>query len=244
MRLFTEHALAAGQPVELTANQAHYLRNLMRAGPGDAVLLFNGRDGEWSAEIAALAKKSGSLTPLRQERPQTPEPGPWLLFAPLKRGPLDFLVQKAVELGASALHPVLTAHTDSARINRDRLAANAVEAAEQCERLTVPPVRPAEKLIAVLENWPQDRHLLVCAERGAAPAIDDVLRSAAGRGGWAILIGPEGGFAQSELDLLGNLPFATPVCLGPHVLRAETAALAALSCWQAVLGDWRGATRP
>jgi 16S rRNA (uracil1498-N3)-methyltransferase len=239
MRLFTEHDLTANRPVALTAGQAHYLRNVMRASPGDMVVLFNGRDGEWSARIDTLAKGSGTLSPQEQRRAQMPEPGPWLLFAPLKRAPLDFLIQKAVELGVAVLQPVQTANTNTGRINLGRMAANAVEAAEQCGRLTVPEMRPAKKYGFILENWPADRHLLICAERGAAQSIEKVLRTAPPEGEWGILTGPEGGFAPSELDLFRNLPFATLVSLGPRILRAETAALAALTCWQAVLGDWR-----
>lgn len=238
MRLYTEEALAQHQPISLTPPQIHYLRNVMRAGPGDTVILFNGRDGEWAAQIDALSKGSGTLMPQEKRRDQLPELGPWLLFAPIKRAPLDFLVQKAVELGVAGLQPVFTSHTNSERINLDRLTANAIEAAEQCERLTVPEIRTPGKLTAIFENWPTGRHLMVCAEHGAAQGIDHTLRSAAENEEWAILIGPEGGFAPSELDQLRAMPFASLVSLGPRILRAETAALAALTCWQAVLGDW------
>ena len=238
MRLYIEDNLAADRPVTLTAAHAHYLRNVMRAGPGDMVLLFNGRDGEWDAAIDSLRKNSGSALPRAQRRPQRDEPGPWLLFAPLKRSPQDFLIQKAVELGVAALQPVRTEYTNTGRINRDRMVAHAIEAAEQCERLTVPEVREIEKHTFILENWPQDRYLLVCAERGAAQPIDEVLRAAPETGAWGILTGPEGGFASSELEQLRTLPFVRMVSLGPRILRAETAASAALTCWQSVLGDW------
>jgi 16S rRNA (uracil1498-N3)-methyltransferase len=244
MRLYTEHDLGKDRPVPLTAGQAHYLRNVMRAKPGDPVAVFNGRDGEWDAAIESLAKNSGAVAPRNRIREQLPEPGPWLLFAPIKRDPLDFLVQKAVELGASALWPVMTERTNAGRVNMERLAANTVEAAEQCERLTVPDLRPPIKYSMLLENWPQDRHLLVCVERGAAPAIGNVLQGQAATAHWAILTGPEGGFSPSELDLLAQLPFVSPVSLGPRVLRAETAALAALACWQSALGDWNRPTPP
>jgi 16S rRNA (uracil1498-N3)-methyltransferase len=239
MRLYIEQDIGIGQPVTLNGAQAHYLRNVMRAGPGDSVVLFNGRDGEWSAEIEALRKGTGTLLPKAKRRPQMPEPGPWLAFAPLKRAPLDFLVQKAVELGASVLQPVQTANTNSGRINCDRMVAHAVEAAEQCERLTVPEVRQIAKHTFLLENWPKDRYLLVCAERGAAQPINDVLRNAPKDSAWGILTGPEGGFVSSELEQLGKLPFVRMISLGPRILRAETAAIAALTCWQSVLGDWR-----
>lgn len=239
MRLYVEQDLQADRPVALTGAQAHYLRNVMRAGPGDNVQLFNGRDGEWSAAIDTLRKGAGTLLPQTQRRPQAVEAGPWLAFAPLKRTPLDFLVQKAVELGASVLQPVQTANTNTGRINHDRMVAHAVEAAEQCERLTVPEVRRLAKHTFLLENWPEDRYLLVCAERGAAQPIDDALRSAPNDSAWGILTGPEGGFASSELERLGKRPFVRMVSLGPRILRAETAAIAALTCWQSVLGDWR-----
>ncbi|MEX2617115.1 MAG: 16S rRNA (uracil(1498)-N(3))-methyltransferase [Alphaproteobacteria bacterium] len=244
MRLYTEHDLAVGQAVPLTANQAHYLRNVMRARPGDIVAAFNGRDGEWETRINALSKGSGTLSPDRQTHEQRSEPGPWLLFAPIKRGPLDFLVQKAVELGASALWPVMTDRTNAGRVNMERLAANIVEATEQCERLTLPDLRAPEKYSTVLDNWPRDRQLLVCVERGAVPAMGSVLQNQAAIDAWAILTGPEGGFSPSELDQLTKLPFVSPVSLGPRILRAETAALAALVCWQTALGDWNRPSPP
>ena len=233
MRLFIEKELAADQPVALTSAHTHYLRNVMRATPGDKVLLFNGRDGEWEASIETLAKGSGTAVPRALRFPQRLEPGPWLLFAPLKREPQDFLIQKAVELGVSALQPVRTKFTNTVRINQNRMVSHAIAAAEQCERLTVPEVREMQKHTFLLENWPEDRYLLVCAEREAAQPIDDVLRAAPKSGTWGILTGPEGGFALSELEQLHIL-----LSLGPRILRAETAAIAALTCWQSVLGDW------
>ncbi|MBI08234.1 MAG: 16S rRNA (uracil(1498)-N(3))-methyltransferase [Rhodospirillaceae bacterium] len=238
MRLFIEKELAADQPVVLTSAHTHYLRNVMRATPGDKVLLFNGRDGEWESSIETLAKGSGTAVPRALRCPQRLEPGPWLLFAPLKREPQDFLIQKAVELGVSALQPVRTKFTNTVRINQNRMVSHAIAAAEQCERLTVPEVREMQKYTFLLENWPEDRYLLVCAEREAAQPIDDVLRAAPKSGTWGILTGPEGGFALSELEQLQKLPFVRLVSLGPRILRAETAAIAALTCWQSVLGDW------
>lgn len=228
----------------LNANQRHYLRNVMRAQIGDAVTVFNGRDGEWDTRIETLSKNAGVLVPEKNTREQVEEPGPWLLFAPVKRGPLDFLVQKAVELGASALWPVMTERTNAGRVNMERLAANTIEAAEQCERLSLPDLREPAKYSTVLDNWPQDRRLLVCVERGAAPAMGTVLQNQADTGNWAILTGPEGGFSPTELDLLTRQPFVLPVSLGPRILRAETAALAALVCWQVALGDWNRPSPP
>jgi 16S rRNA (uracil1498-N3)-methyltransferase len=238
-RLHVADDLGAGRTLALDASQAHYLRNVMRLVLGAELTLFNGRDGEWRGRIAALGRGSCSVLVDRQTRPQADEPDLWLLFAPIKRAPLDFLVQKAVELGVSALHPVITRHTDVGRVNTDRLRAITVEAAEQCERLTLPEVAEPRPLDAVLGGWPAERRLLVCAEWGPARPIGTVLAAAEGAGRSAVLTGPEGGFTTSELDALRNLPFVTPVSLGPRILRAETAALAALACWQSVLGDWR-----
>jgi 16S rRNA (uracil1498-N3)-methyltransferase len=238
-RLFTQDDLSEGEMVELTANQAHYLRNVMRFKSGETVALFNGRDGEWRGRVAALGKGRGQVAVEIQTRRQRDEPDLWLLFAPLKRGPMDVLVQKAVELGASRLQPVLTERVNSTRINTDRLTANAVEAAEQCERLTIPDICAAAPLGKVLADWPTDRRLWVCAETGASTPIRDAFGAGHAGGADAILVGPEGGFVNNELDVLNKLPFVTAVSLGPRILRAETAAIAALACYQAVLGDWR-----
>ena len=242
-RLFVTADIGAGHAVALSSGQAHYLENVMRLSPGDAVVLFNGRDGEWAGHIAELGRGAGSVSAECLRRPQAAEPDIWLLFAPIKRGPMDFLIQKAVELGVSRLWPVLTRHTDVGRFNMERARSTVVEAAEQCERLTLPDVREPARLEDVLSGWPEERRLLACAESGPVRPIADVLEELKSRrpgddAGMALLIGPEGGFATSELDALGNLPFVTAAGLGPRVLRAETAALAALACWQSVLGDW------
>lgn len=238
-RLFTQDDLSDGGVVELTANQAHYLRNVMRFQPGETVTLFNGRDGEWRGRVAALGKVRGQVEMEVRTRRQRDEPDLWLLFAPLKRGPMDILVQKAVELGASRLLPVLTERVNSTRINTARLTANAVEAAEQCERLTIPDISTAVSLGEVLSGWPAGRHLWICAETGASTPVGEAFGGGQIGGAGAILVGPEGGFVNNELDVLNKLPFVTAVSLGPRILRAETAAMAALACYQAVLGDWR-----
>lgn len=238
-RLYVTEDLAAERTVGLEAGQAHYLRHVMRLGPGDPVALFNGRDGEWLARIDGFGRGWCSLMVEEQTRPQRPEPDLWLAFAPIKRARLDFLVQKAVELGASRLIPVMTRHTDVSRVNLDRIRTNVAEAAEQCERLTLPDVGEVRALRDVLADWPASRRLLLCAEAGPAEPVGQVLRSAAAESpAWGIMTGPEGGFATEELDAFGKLPFVTAISLGPRILRAETAALAALSCWQSVLGDW------
>jgi 16S rRNA (uracil1498-N3)-methyltransferase len=242
-RLFVAEEIGAGRAVGLAPGQAHYLKNVMRLGPGDAVVMFNGRDGEWSGRVVELGRGAGSVSAESLRRPQAAEPDIWLLFAPIKRAPGDFLIQKAVELGVSCLWPVLTRHTDVGRFNLERARSTAVEAAEQCERLTLPEIRAPARLEDVLADWRASRPLLVCAESGPQRPIVAVLEElkagdAANGAGMALLVGPEGGFATSELDALGNLPFVRAVSLGPRVLRAETAALAALACWQSVLGDW------
>ncbi len=243
-RLYLDAALAAGATLGLDHARAHFLRSVLRLQRGARIGVFNGADGEWTARLDALGKGWASLVVEEQRRPQEPEPDVWLVFAPIKRARLDFLVEKAVELGVSRLQPAMTQYTAVSRVNRERLAANAREAAEQCERLSVPEVMEARPLFDIMSDWPAERRLLVCRERGAAPPLGAVLQAAAGEAEtpWAILVGPEGGFARSELDGLSKLPFVTPVGLGPRILRADTAALFALACWQALLGD--GAARP
>lgn len=247
-RLHVEDDLAAGATVGLDHARSHFLRSVLRLGRGAALALFNGRDGEWLARLDGLGKGWASLTVERQTRAQAPEPDLWLLFAPIKRARIDFLAEKATELGVSRLQPIFTKRTAVTRVNTDRLAANAREAAEQCERLSLPEVLPPQELFAAMADWPQGRRLLVCAEFGAVRPIGEVLAEAAAEAGdgplagWAIMSGPEGGLEKSELDALVELPFVTAVGLGPRVLRADTAALAALACWQSVLGD--GGSRP
>jgi 16S rRNA (uracil1498-N3)-methyltransferase len=241
-RLYVTADLAAGLSLELARPQAHYLRYVLRLAPGAAVALFNGRDGEWRAHIDRFGKNAGTLTVAEQRRPQETPGDLWLLFAPLKRARIDFLVEKATELGVGALYPVTTERTVVERVNLDRLAANAIEAAEQTERLSVPEIRPPQPLHRLLDSWPAPRRLLLCDESGTAPSIAEVLAGAPA-GPLAVLVGPEGGFTQTELDALRKLPFVSPVGLGPRVLRADTAALAALAVLQALVGDWRAGRR-
>jgi 16S rRNA (uracil1498-N3)-methyltransferase len=237
-RLHSDAALAAGATVALDDKQAHYLKNVLRLAPGGRIALFNARDGEWWGEIERLGKAGGAARIGERRRAPKAEPDLWLAFAPVKRARIDYLVEKATELGASALLPVYTERTMVERVNLDRLKANAREAAEQTERLSLPEIRAPQALRALIAAWPAGRSLLLCDESGTAPPILEALARRK-PGPWAVMIGPEGGFTDMELDLLRNLPFVCAVGLGPRVLRADTAALAALALIQAVLGDWR-----
>jgi 16S rRNA (uracil1498-N3)-methyltransferase len=227
IRLFVRAPLFAGAQIEATEAQAHYLGRVMRRAAGDALWLFNGADGEWEATIALLHRVRGRFMVTVQRRAQRPEPDLWLVFAPLKRDATDHLVQKATELGASALLPVQTERTNAARINPERLAAIATEAAEQCERLTVPRIASLRPLGAVLADWPRQRRLVAALERSDAPRV----RAEAGPA--ALLVGPEGGFSPAELDALQRHPLVIAASLGVRVLRAETAAIVGLALLQA-----------
>ena len=237
IRLYVTAALSEGREIALTRDQANYLFNVMRLAEGAALLVFNGRDGEWVAEVAAAGKRAGALVCREQTRPQETPPDLWLLFAPLKKARTDFVAEKAAELGCRRVLPVFTRFTNAERVNVDRLQAHAVEAAEQCGLLTVPDIAEPAPLAKVLDGWDASRRLLFCDERRNAPPALEALASAPD-GRWGALIGPEGGFAEEEVARLRSLPFVTPVSLGPRVLRADTAAVAALSLWQAAKGDW------
>ena len=237
LRLFVEAALGQGARVVPDDAQAHYLLHVMRARAGDRVLLFNGGDGEWLARIAEVSKRACTLDCERQTEPQTAVPDLWLCFAPIKKTPADYVVQKATELGVRVLQPVFTRRTIVTRVNLDRMRANAIEAAEQSGRLSIPETREPLAFDKLLTSWPKDRHLIFCDE-GGAPAMAEALRDLPDSPA-AIFTGPEGGFDPVERDALRALSFVTPVSLGPRILRADTAALAALAIWQAVRGDWR-----
>lgn len=240
-RLFVPQDLAPGSAIALTADQAHYLARVLRLAPGARVSVFNGRDGEWAGRIDDLTKSRGSLIPESLTRAQTPGPDIWLAFAPVKKSQTDFIVQKATELGVSRLIPLITERTQAERVKTDRLRATAVEAAEQSERLDVPDVAEPVRLEGLLTDWPPERVCCVCAEAGEATPLAAV--AAAGIGAPAgFVTGPEGGFSAAELDFMRRATQVHPVGLGPRILRAETAALAALAIWQAVAGD--GADRP
>jgi 16S rRNA (uracil1498-N3)-methyltransferase len=234
-RLYVDAPLAAGGRIVLSAAQVHRLRAVLRLGAGDAVALFNAGDGEWRARIETLTHAQGTVEIEARLRPPAEEGDLWLVFAPVKR--LELLIEKATELGASALVPVITARTQVARLNPARLAATACGAAEQSERLSVPEIRAALPLARLIDAWPPGRRLILCDESGTAPPVAAALATLA-PGPMAVLVGPEGGFAETELDALRKLPFVSPVSLGPRVLRSETAALAALAVVQALAGDW------
>jgi len=236
-RLYVTGDLGAGMAVALDEGPSHYLLHVLRAKPGNRVLLFNGRDGEWLAEIGQTSKRGVIVTCLNRTRAQTNVPDIWLAFAPIKKTPADYLVQKATELGVSRLLPVFTRRTIVSRVNLERMAANAAEAAEQAERLTVPEIREAMDLDKLLAAWPQARRLYFCDEGGNARPLAEAARGASGPA--AILTGPEGGFDPAERDLLRAQSFVVPVTLGPRILRADTAALAAMAVWQSTAGDWR-----
>ena len=234
IRLFVDQPLGQGQSVALSRDQAHYLFSVMRLGTGDLVALFNGKDGEWQAEVAEAGKKRGILVCLEQSAPLQMPPDLWLLFAPIKKARTDFIVEKAAEMGAARICPVQTAFTNSERVRRDRLQAHAVEAAEQCGGTFVPEVAEIAKLERVLAEWPVERRLMFCDEAlaGDGAALPDE------GGPWAILIGPEGGFSEAERARLVAKENAHAVSLGPRILRADTAAVAAMTMWQLTLGDW------
>ncbi|MBB5044982.1 16S rRNA (uracil(1498)-N(3))-methyltransferase [Shinella fusca] len=236
-RLFIDAGLAEGEPVEASKEQFHYLANVLRMAEGDAVLVFNGRDGEWRAELSFPTRKRLLLTPTEETRPQPAPSDLHYLFAPLKVGRLDYLVQKAVEMGAGLLQPVMTQHVQGKINSNERLEANVVEAAEQCGILSIPRVAPPRKLEDLLADWPRERRIVFCDEghgsQNPLPALAAITERKL-----ALLVGPEGGFSDEERTLLRSLDFVTPIPLGPRILRADTAAVAAMAVIQAAIGDW------
>ena len=237
-RLYVEPDLAAGTQLTLGKEQSLYLAAVLRKSVGDEVVLFNGRDGAWLGRLVSDSKKSVVLELVEQIAPQTPPSGLWYGFAPLKTERLDYVIQKAVEMGAGTIQPVLTRFTQVGRLKHERLVANAIEAAEQCEVLSVPTVEAEVTLERLLDAWPTDRALILADEGEASSSPVEALSALRGRK-VGLLIGPEGGFSDEERTRLRALPYVVPISLGPRILRADTAAVAALAVIQAIIGDWR-----
>ena len=237
-RLFLPHPMQANGEVEPDPQQTHYLINVLRMQPGTQLLVFNGVDGEWLASLAEVTRKKVRLTLMTQVRPQPAQSDLVYCFAPLKQGRLDYMVQKAVEMGAGVLQPVLTQHTQMSNIGIDRIRANVIEAAEQCGILAIPEVREVVKLDRLIWEWEPGRRLIFCDEgaetNNPVPALQGIAEQKLG-----LLIGPEGGFSEEERQQLRALPYVTPIPLGPRILRADTAAVAAMAVIQATIGDWR-----
>jgi len=235
VRLHLDQPLVAGQQVALSREASNYLFAVLRLGPGAQLHVFNSNDGEFSALVTQANKKNGAIVLGEQTRPVTPPPDLWLCFAPIKRARVEMLVEKAVELGVAKLVPVLSEHTNAERLRLDKLRAHMIEAAEQSEAVFVPELVEPQALSTLLTSWPGDRGLFWADE--TLVSAHTTLTGLA-KGPWAILIGPEGGFSSAERDRLRALPFVRPLSLGPRILRAETAAIAAMTLFQAHLGDW------
>ena len=243
VRLFIDEELASNREIRLSTKQAHYLTHVMRLDVGDALRAFNGRDGEWLVCLAVAGRDDGRVLVQSRLRIQPREAGPWLAFAPVKKDAQDALVSQATELGVERFLPVITCFTSVDRINRDRLRAQVVEAAEQCGRLTLPVITEPWSLIDLLTAWPEDRTLLFANERAAGQPIAEAVRHVS-LPGIGVLVGPEGGFSDAERGAILSHRAAVDVALGPRLLRSGTAAVAALACWQALCGDWRPQKQP
>jgi len=235
IRLCVDHPLGPGQSVPLTRDQGHYLFGVMRLGKGALVSVFNGRDGEYLAEVTIADKRRGVLVCQSQTGPLQMPPDLWLLFAPIKKARTAFIVEKATEMGVARIIPVQTEFTNNDQVRRDKLQAHAIEAAEQCGGTYVPQVAEMQKLALVLDTWPDNRRLMFCDE-ALAGARETIAHEDPGP--WAILIGPQGGFSPAERTRLQQMKAATAISLGPRILRADTAVVAALTVWQMALGDW------
>ena len=236
-RLYVEADLRLGAQVQVDGNAAHYLLSVMRIKDGDAVLLFNGRDGEWAARAGALRKRDLVLDCVEQTKLLESVPDFWICVAPIKKGRIDFTVEKATELGVARIVPVLTSRCVVDKLNPERLIAQMIEAAEQCGRTAVPELAELVKLDTLLREWPQGRPLFFADELGGTPVADAY---AAHPGPAGLLIGPEGGFTTQEREAIRAHPAAIPISLGPRILRAESAAIAAIACWMGLNGDWAG----
>jgi len=240
-RLFVADDLAAGISIQPSKEQQHYLLNVMRCRDGETVLVFNGRDGEWQAEIRRAGRRDCQLAIQQVTRPQISSPDLWLLFAPVKKARLDFIAQKASEMGCSRIWPVRTDYCQISRVNDDRMLANAIEAAEQTERLDIAETMPFTDLATALDSCETDRHIIFCDEASAGDATMNaisILSAAAPISRAAVVIGPEGGFSAPERAMISGRQNSLKLSLGPRILRADTAAIAALACFQSVCGDW------
>ncbi|MCC3862313.1 16S rRNA (uracil(1498)-N(3))-methyltransferase [Pseudemcibacter aquimaris] len=235
-RLFINEAFIKGSEFLVDGNQGHYLVNVLRVREGELVTLFNGDQGEWHAEITKVKKGKAFLVILDKVADQTSDPDLWYIFAPVKKARVDYMIQKATELGVGYIRPVMTQHTNLDRIKDEKIIANMIEAAEQCGRMTVPQLDVMTSLDDLLENWPDDRGLIFCDEAGDAKPFIQIEKKF---DKWAILIGPEGGFSAEERALIREHQNSIPVTLGPRILRADTAAVAAISLWQSYIGDWQ-----
>lgn len=236
IRLYIKNHLQKNSALTLEGDQAHYLAHVMRAKPGDKVSLFNGSAGQWQAEITFISKKSIGIVPLGQIREQTTSPDIWLIFAPLKNK-TEIVVEKATELGVSKILPIVTRHCVVRSVNMEKLAAHAIEASEQCERLDIPALETHKDLSYLLGAWDKNRTLLYGDESGGGKSLTEVLGTMTSKP-LAVLIGPEGGFAADEFAMLRACDFAIPFGMGPRILRADTAAVSALACVMAQSGDW------
>ncbi|MPT48891.1 MAG: 16S rRNA (uracil(1498)-N(3))-methyltransferase [Sphingobium sp.] len=234
-RLYVTQALGPDIRLPVDGPAAHYLISVMRVQEGDAVLLFNGQDGEWAARATSIRKRDLVLECVQQTKALEPVPDFWLCAAPIKKGRIDMVMEKACELGVAQVHPVLTSRAVVDKLNLDRLRAHMVEAAEQCGRTAIPMLEDMVKLPQLLKDWPAERHIFFADELGGQPMHSAF---AAHTGPAALLIGPEGGFTTQERDAIRAHPAAVPIALGPRILRAETAAIAATACWMAINGDW------
>jgi 16S rRNA (uracil1498-N3)-methyltransferase len=238
-RLFVDEPLQAGARVALDRGQANYLLNVLRLRAGEAVLIFNGRDGEWRAEVSVEGRKAADLVCVERTRGQSTAPDIIYAFAPLKHARLDYMVQKAVEMGAGILQPILTRRTQSSRVNLDRMRSNAIEAAEQCGILSIPEVREEESLEHFLKDLAKDRLVVFCDENApVSNPIEALAKLGNNQAGLVVIVGPEGGFTDQERALVAAHERCVCVSLGPRILRADTAAVAALAIVQSVLGDW------
>ncbi len=238
MRLYHPYDLFANQPLRLNEGQFHYLRHVLRAAIGHPLVVFNERDGEWSAVLTAFSKTTATVTVEKHLRPPVMGADISLMFAPIKHDPLTFLIEKATELGVRHFHPVVTERCNIGRINQTRLINQMIEASQQCERFDIPTLSLLASLSEALSSWKSPIPLWVCQERGDVPSIAHALQTLPPKASIGFLIGPEGGFSSQEIAYLKSFPFMQFISLGSRILRAETAALAAVACYQAIVGDW------